>query len=463
MRVVDGSFQLSNEKPTGGAAFLQRSPAPRRSGDRRYNSLPSFTKESYFLIDRFKVNSGRMILRARTVVTMEGSPIEDGAVAVRQNRIQAVGSFKEVTRLYTGQLLDLGDQVLLPGLINAHCHLDYTVMRKAILYRNSFTGWVSRINALKRCLSEEDYLKSIADGFKELKKWGTTTVLNIESFPEIMSKMPSPPIRTWWFYEMIDLRHRITSEEVVAGAFMFFQNRPDWLGGFGLSPHAPYTSSEELYRLSNECAKITRMPMTTHLGESAEEDDMFRHARGEFYDFLAGLGRNMNDCGHGSALANLLTRKLIGADWIIAHLNELCEKDFELVKNHRLNIVHCPESHRYFKHTPFQYKRLHDLGMNICLGTDSLASNETLNLFAEMRAVKNGEPWMSSEEVLKSVTVNAAMALDKKDSLGKLAPGAYADMIALPFKGPIHQVYEAIVQHRLPIQWMMINGRTVQP
>jgi cytosine/adenosine deaminase-related metal-dependent hydrolase len=400
-----------------------------------------------------------MIFRARTVVSMEGPPIEDGAVAVRGNRILAVGSFRDVSRLYPGKSTDLGEQVLLPGLINAHCHLDYTIMRKAILYQNSFTRWVSRINALKRCLGEDDYLKSIAAGFDELKKWGTTTVLNIESFPELMSKMPAPPIRTWWFYEMIDLRHRIATEELVAGAFVFFQERPDWLGGFGLSPHAPYTASDELYRLANECARVTGMPLTTHLGESAEEDLMYREGRGNFYDFLAGLGRNMDDCGHGSALAGLLKKGLIGPDWLLVHLNELSEEDFGLMEGRKLNIVHCPESHRYFKHSLFQHKRLHDLGMNICLGTDSLASNEGLNLFAEMRAVQNGEPWMSPEEVLKTVTVNAAKAFGREDSLGKIAPGACADMIALPFNGDVSRVYETIVQNRKPVGWMMVDGR----
>jgi len=400
-----------------------------------------------------------MILRARTVVTMEGPPIEDGAVAVRGNRILAVGSYKDVSRLFTGKLIDLGEQVLLPGLINAHCHLDYTVMRKAILYQQSFTRWVNRINALKRCLSQEDYLKSIDHGFTELKKWGTTTVLNIEAFPELMAKMPAPPIRTWWFYEMIDLRHRIATEELVAGAFVFFQERPDWLGGFGLSPHAPYTASDDLYRLANECARVTRMPLTTHLGESTEEDLMYREARGDFYDFLKSLGRNMDDCGYGSALSRLLEKGLIGENWLLVHLNELSETDFDLIRPHKLNIVHCPESHRYFKHTPFQHKRLHDLGMNICLGTDSLASNEGLNLFAEMRAVQNGEPWMTPEEVLKTVTVNAAHALGREDLIGKIAPDAYADLIALPFQNNPAQVYESIVQHRQPIEWMMVDGR----
>jgi len=399
-----------------------------------------------------------MIYRARTVVTMDGPAIENGAVAVRGNRILAVGSFADVSRLYPGKPVDLGERVLLPGLINAHCHLDYTLMRKAILQKSSFTEWVHRINALKRCLSEDDYLHSIATGFAELKKWGATTVLNIESFPELMPKMPPPPIRTWWFYEMIDIRNCIATEELVAGAFVFFQERPDWLGGFGLSPHAPYTATIELYRLANECARITGMPLTTHLAESAEEEAMFRERRGPLFEFLASIGRNMDDCQGESALSILLRNGLIDENWLLAHMNELSESDFALIASYKLNIVHCPESHRYFRHTLFQHKRLYDLGMNICLGTDSLASNNALNLFTEMRAVQNGEPWMSPEEVLKTVTVNPAKALKQEDFLGKIAPGAFADLIALPFENSTDKVVEAIVQHREPVDWMMVDG-----
>src|SRR5581483_4248702 len=154
-----------------------------------------------------------MILRARIVVTMDGPPIENGAVAINNGEIYAVADFDHVQRLYTGRIIDLGEQALLPGLINAHCHLDYTMMRNAICPQQSFTQWIARINALKRSLDEDDYLRAIALGFDELKKWGTTTVLNIEAFPELMVRMPAPPIRTWWFYEMIDVRQRIATEE----------------------------------------------------------------------------------------------------------------------------------------------------------------------------------------------------------------------------------------------------------
>ncbi len=185
---------------------------------------------------------------------------------------------------------DLGDCILMPGLINAHCHLDFTVMRGAILQQESFSHWVRRINDLKRTLTDEDYLQSIFNGFAELRRWGTTTVFNIESFPELMVHMPPPLIRAWWFYELIDVRNRIHTEEVVAGALTFFEKHPNWLGGFGLSPHAPYTTSGALYKLAKFCCEKYAMPWTTHLAETDEEFEMFVSASGPLHDFLKSLG-----------------------------------------------------------------------------------------------------------------------------------------------------------------------------
>lgn len=402
-----------------------------------------------------------MILRARNVVTMTGPPIEDGAVVVKANRVRAVGRFADIAALYMGSVVDLGERVLMPGLINAHCHLDYTMLRRAIHPPKSFTAWVQRINALKRSFSDSDYLDAIALGFAELKKWGTTTVLNIEAFAELMHKMPAPPIRTWWFYEMIDVRNRLVTDELIAGAGVFFRQHAEWIGGFGLSPHAPYTATRELYRLVNDCAENARMPVTTHIAESAEEDAMFRRGEGPLFELMRSLGRDMRDCGRGeSALAGLLAQGLIGPHWIIAHMNELDESDFALLARQPLNLVHCPCSHSYFSHRPFAYRRLHELGMNISLGTDSLASANALNLFAEMQAVRENEPWLSAEELLKTVTVNPARALNNYE-LGHIAPNARADLICVPAapRGP-ETVFEEIVANQSPIDWMMIDGQT---
>ena len=146
-----------------------------------------------------------MILRARTVVTMDGSPIEDGAVRVRGQQIIEVGKFSNL--IGTDEIVDLGEHILLPGLINAHCHLDYTCLRGKIPPPQSFADWIRAINAEKARLSAEDYVASINRGFAEAKHFGTTTIANLTAFPELIAQVQDP-IQAWWFAELIDVRQR---------------------------------------------------------------------------------------------------------------------------------------------------------------------------------------------------------------------------------------------------------------
>ena len=400
-----------------------------------------------------------MILRARLVVPIASPPIENGAVAIEGHRIVGVGGAADFGKADH----DLGDVALMPGLINAHCHLDYTLLRGAIGPPKNFTAWVQRINAIKRSLDDDDYLASIARGFGELRKWGTTGVCNIESFPELMPRLGPPPLRSWSFYEMIDIRHRITSDEVVQGALSFFSRRANPLDWYGLSPHAPYTASLSLYRLACECPDTFNMPLTTHVAESREEYEMFRHARGPLYDFMASLQRPMSDCGHAPPFTHLWRNGAIDARWLLVHMNELDEQDFTVLaglpRGGGPAIVHCPGSHRYFGHSPFPYRRLHDLGLNVCVGTDSLASTSSLSLLDELRLLRTTEPWLTHEDLLRAVTVNPARALCREGRLGVLAPGAAADLIALPVSGSVRAVHEEIVAHTQPIPWMMIDGQ----
>ena len=396
---------------------------------------------------------------------MEGPPIENGAVAVDGNTIVAVGAIDDLKWLDIGPVIDLGEVALMPGLINAHCHLDYTMMRHAINPPKNFTQWVQRINALKRSLDSADYLNAIQKGFEALKQWGVTSVCNIESFPELLPAIGEPPIRTWWFYEMIDIRHRYTTEEVVVGALSFFQNRPASRNRFGLSPHAPYTASRELYRLANSCASTMTMQLTTHVAESRDEQEMFLHARGPLYDFLEGLGRPMHDCGRDTPFGSLWRSGAINSNWLLVHMNELSESDFALLGSlepeQLPNIVHCPGSHAYFNHSRFQYRRLMSMGLNISVGTDSLASTESLSLLNELRVLAAQEPWLTPEELLRTVTTNPARALRRDKRLGRISPGALADFIALPSTGKLATIHEEILHYREPIPWMMIDGQIV--
>ena len=134
-----------------------------------------------------------MILRARTVVTMDGPPIDNGAIAISGNRIVDVGRFDDVKARHADEVVDLGEQTLLPGLINGHCHLDYTCLRGRIPAQKSFTDWIRTINAEKAGLSRKDYLASIREGFTEAKRFGTTAILNLTAFPGLIARIA--PIR----------------------------------------------------------------------------------------------------------------------------------------------------------------------------------------------------------------------------------------------------------------------------
>ena len=405
-----------------------------------------------------------MILRARTVVPVSHVPIEDGAVVVSGNTITAVGPFAEIRAAHPGEVTDLGERVLLPGLVNAHCHLDYTMMRRAIQPQRSFTEWIGRINALKRCLGPDDYRAAIVRGFSELQRSGTTTVANIESFPELLTDPPVSPLRTWWFLEMIDVRHQVPSEEISSGMLAFFESHGAQRGGFGLSPHAPYTASGPLYEIVSEAAAKLDMPVMTHVAESREEWEMFRHARGDLYDFMHRLGRWMHDCHHGrTPLGHLIHHTGFGARWILAHMNELDDGDLSLLASipraDRPSIVHCPGSHRYFRHAPFRLAKLLELRMNICLGTDSLASTHSLSMFDEMRILADHEPWLHPADVVAMATLNGARALAL--NAGKIEAGALADLIAIPHDGSFRNVHAAVIANREPVAWMMIDGQII--
>ena len=242
-----------------------------------------------------------MIIRAGTVVTMDGPPIENGAVAVSGSRITNVGKFSDISATNSGeQIVDLGEQALLPGLINAHCHLDYTCLRGKIPPPKSFTEWIRAINAEKANLSPEDYVRSIKEGFAEAKRFGTTTIANLTAFPELIRRIKSL-VRTWWFAELIDVREPSRANEIVDAALENLKSTEHW----GLAPHAPFTASANLYRRCEEIAPRENALLTTHLAESSEEMSMFRDASGTLYDFLKEIGRNMSDCGRKTPLSQL--------------------------------------------------------------------------------------------------------------------------------------------------------------
>jgi cytosine/adenosine deaminase-related metal-dependent hydrolase len=190
--------------------------------------------------------------------------------------------------------------------------------------------------------------------------------------------------------------------------------------------------------------------------------EMFRAASGSLYEFLKAIGRPMNDCGERTPLELFLGARGGRAlpQWIVAHLNELTESDFELLQRseRRFHVVHSPRSHVYFQHRRFPFEKLQALGFNVCLGTDSLASNESLSLFDEMRAFRRSEPGISPDKILEMVTVNPAAALHQESALGMIRRGFRADFIAVRCNDG-ETPFEQILEYDASVDWRMVNGK----
>ena len=413
----------------------------------------------------------QLLLRARIVAPISRAPINDGAVLVSGERIAAVGPWRNLSASVSAKSLDLGEMVLLPGLVNAHCHLDYTHMAGQFPPPKRFTDWIKVITTTKAEWAYSEFAASWLEGGKMLLRTGTTTVGDIENVPELLPDVwEATPLRVISFLEMTGIRSRRDPKMILQEAARRIDALPAGRCRAGLSPHAPYSTVPELVRLSADMAHRRKWPIAIHLAESAQEFEMFMHGQGDMFDWLRRSQRDMSDCGRGSPVQHLERCGALRDNLLAIHVNYLAEKDAALLARRRVNIVHCPRSHSYFRHDPFPLEALARTGINLCLGTDSLASvhkarRETieLNLFEEMRAFADKHPNLASKRILQMVTTNAARALGLKGLAGELSPTAFADLIAVPFSGKIAKVHDAVLHHAGHVSASLIDGQWAIP
>jgi cytosine/adenosine deaminase-related metal-dependent hydrolase len=415
--------------------------------------------------------STNMILRARTLLPVSQLPIKNGAVAVSGNRIHAVGSWADLRPHANGKIIDLGEVILLPGLINAHCHLDYTDMAGMLPPPKTFTDWIPLILSAKSGWGYSDYMRSWLNGAHMLARTGTTTVADIETVPDLLPEVwDATPLRVFSFLEMTGIRARRDPEEVLLAAVGKMDSLSHPRCSASLSPHAPYSTPPALLKLSAETSRERGRRLCVHVAESAQEFEMFMSARGQMFDWLRRNERDMSDCGLGSPVQHLARHKTLGEHLLAIHVNVLARGDAALLGRHGVHVVHCPRSHDYFRHPPFLRKRLANAGVNICLGTDSLATvrkirkqNPELSMFDEMRELAASDPKLPPAEILRMATVNGARALGRAGQIGELSENALADLIAIPAGTKTGDACEAVLAHAGPVSASMIDGDWVIP
>ncbi|MEO7298814.1 MAG: amidohydrolase family protein [Verrucomicrobiota bacterium] len=454
-----------------------------------------------------------MIVRAKILLPVSRAPIVNGAIRIIGNRISDVGAWSEIKDPHE-KVFDLGDSIILPGLINAHCHLDYTHMAGMISPPKFFSDWIKAMLALKAQWSYSEYAASWLAGAQMLLRTGTTTVADIEAVPELLPEVWSAtPLRVISLLELTNVKSRRPPVEIIAEAAQKIELLVSERCFAWLSPHALYSTSPELVKRSAELARKNNWLLSTHVAESEEESEMFEHRRGPLFDWLE-TQRDISDCGDISPVQQLERLGVLSEKFLAVHANYISESDAALLGQRHCSVVHCPRSHEYFGHKKFPYQMLSDAGVNICLGTDSLASvrsarvpragsgvapepslhkfpqsggepmkseersfrrdakNGTrdacappafeLNMFSEMQSFAKANPDVPAETILQMATINGARALEMQKQIGELMPNAFADLIALPFSGKISEAHEAVLQHQGEVSASLVDGNWVE-
>jgi cytosine/adenosine deaminase-related metal-dependent hydrolase len=398
-----------------------------------------------------------LIYRARYVVTMDGPPLAGGCVRVQGDRIVQVGALDDMD-LRHDTVRDVPDAVILPGLINAHCHLELGMARGLLPRGEAFPMWVSRLRKSLEGAGPEAYAQAVRLGALECLKHGTTTVVDVGNSGTAWNELASLPLRAYPYLELIGLDPAAAPARLAeAEARLAAAPAPSERFRPGITCHAPYSCSPELLRAAAERA-TRRGPYTLHVAESAEEMAMFREGRGALFEFCRRIYPALRPGPGESPIAFLGRRGLIPRGSLFAHCNHADAEDISILAATVTSVVHCPRSRAFFGHGGFPYAAYRAAGVNVCLGTDSLASNEGLSLFDEMAEFRRARPDVPGRDILAMATIDAARALGRAD-LGRLAPGAKADFIAVAMRPhPDSDVHEELVSEARDVLLAVVDG-----
>ncbi|MBF0429697.1 MAG: amidohydrolase family protein [Fibrobacteria bacterium] len=407
-----------------------------------------------------------MIYKADYVITMAGPPIKDGAVKIRGNRISEVRSISQMTIDNDEEVKVFKDTIIMPGLINAHCHLELGYARGLFPPGEAFSMWLARVEKSRKEQLDEDYENAIRLGIMESIHSGTTTLfdvgktgLNIKIFPD--ETVRSFPVRefsggeTNLNYQQFDEQIAYISEG--SSSFLF----PDKCQP-SVSIRSPYTCSETFFRHVLTRQNNLRVPFSFHLSEGQEEEGLYKTNSGQLHDFCERNFGTPPDFQGKNPVNYLLERKLIPQKTLLVHCNVLDVKSASRLAEKNVSIAHCPRSSDFFEHPEFPFELCYNNNINVCLGTESMACNEDLSLFEEMHMFRSKYPHVDCSEVLKLATVNGARALGMEDSLGKLLPGYLADFIGITIKhDPAFDMFDEIVCEEHEVAMAMIDGEEV--
>ena len=377
-----------------------------------------------------------IIIRAKYLISTPERCIENGAVAVEGAKIYRVGLWGELEALPgIEKIIDLGNAVIMPGLINTHTHLDLTNLHNRIKPTSNFTHWVFQVIGARMRWKDEDYVSSIEKGAKLSIEAGVTTVADISNTGHAFSVLKKSPLRKVVYKEIIGLKPEQAADIMKKLKEEIPQIKTDELLSVGLSPHAPYSVSRELYQAACGFAGESRLPVCTHLAETLDEVEFLTKGTGIFPAFLRQI-RALPDAWkppETTPIRYLNEMGVINNRTLLIHCNYVSDEEVAIIQSSGANVAFCPGSHRFFGHTNHPVRRYLDAGINVAIGTDSLASNDSLSVLDELKYLSANHT-LSPQTLISMATVNGAKAIGFESKVGQLREGFEADIcgVGLP-------------------------------
>lgn len=359
---------------------------------------------------------------ARWVFPVSGPPLERGTLTVEGDRIDAV----EPSGARSPDE-DLGNAAIIPGLVNAHTHLDLSGARGLIppTDPDHFTDWLRGVIAYRRSRTAEQVQADIRAGLAECLRDGTTLLGDIASEGASWDALAAAPTRAVVFRELIGLGGERARQSWFEMVRWQTQQQATPTCRPALSPHAPYSVRWALI----QSASRSGLPVTIHWLESPGERTLIEQRSGPFVAFLNDLGV-WNSAEPITDFAYTLAHGSLHApQFLLAHANY---QPTDATFRPNTTIVYCPRTHAAFGHPPHPFRDFLARGVRVCLGTDSLASNPDLDILAEARFVRGRYPDFPGDQLLRMVTLSGAEALGWSDECGSLEAGKSADFVAVP-------------------------------
>jgi cytosine/adenosine deaminase-related metal-dependent hydrolase len=370
-----------------------------------------------------------VIISGEWLLPIDRPPIRHGAIRISGPRIVDVGELDDLKRRHPKDSVnEQSGCVVLPGLVNAHTHLSLTSLR-GLLPPGEFAGWIARLAPLISALDDDDFADAASFGALECLRSGITVVGDIAYGPEAPAAAADTGVGGVFFWEVFgigpdDLPQTLASHDFPADA-----SSCDGRTLCGLSPHSPYTSGPELIRAVYRYARRQGCRHAIHIAESTAEIRLLTGGEGPLRATAERLAEGFSPPGSGGI--RYLEHLAVLDGSIAVHCVQLMPGEAELLASHAAGVVLCPRSNRYLLNGCPPVGALREAGVRLAVGTDSLASNESIDLFAEARELLAIDAGMSAGRVLKIMTLEGAHVLGVERDYGSLEPGKYADVISV--------------------------------